>query len=341
MKVAPRRIEAVLARPPAGLRAILLYGPDRGLIRERADAVVAAMAGRPPDPFRIAELTPDALKADPARLLDEAAALSFTGGRRLIRLRDATDGDAAIIEPVLTAPSCDALLLIEAGELPPRSALRRLAESSDNAAAVACYADEAAGLDGLIADVLGARALTMHRDAGDLLRRSLGADRGLSRQELEKLAVYTGDRGGEITVDDVTAVIADSALLSVDSVAFAAGDGDMAALDRALAAALAEGVTPVRVLRATAQHLQRLLAASLQLAAGRSPQQAMATLKPKVFYRHEAAFATQMRRWSRPRLHRALDLLVDTEFECKTTGAPQDLLCARVLLQIARAARAG
>ena len=37
MKIQPARIEAFLAKPDAAARAVLLYGPDAGLVRERAD----------------------------------------------------------------------------------------------------------------------------------------------------------------------------------------------------------------------------------------------------------------------------------------------------------------
>ena len=85
------RAEAFIAKPDPALAAILIYGPDAGLVRERLNALTKAVAGGLDDPFRISDIAPEALRDDPARLGDEAAALAFTGGRRVVRIRGATD----------------------------------------------------------------------------------------------------------------------------------------------------------------------------------------------------------------------------------------------------------
>ena len=92
MKVAPRDLGRFLKTAEASVAAVLFYGPDQGLVRERAIELITRLAGDVRDPFRVAELTPAQLKEDPVRLADEAAALSLTGGRRVLRLREAGDG---------------------------------------------------------------------------------------------------------------------------------------------------------------------------------------------------------------------------------------------------------
>ncbi|MGC2522189.1 MAG: DNA polymerase III subunit delta, partial [Stellaceae bacterium] len=85
MKIAPSRVAAFLQRPDPEIRAVLLYGPDAGLVRERADAVARTVCTDLSDPFRVAMLNGAVLAADPARLADEAAQLSLVGGRRVVR----------------------------------------------------------------------------------------------------------------------------------------------------------------------------------------------------------------------------------------------------------------
>jgi DNA polymerase-3 subunit delta len=339
MKLTAQRTEPVLRRPDASLRAVLIFGPDQGLIRERAERLVAAVAGTPPDPFRIAELTGDMVRADPALLADEAAALSFTGGRRLVRLRAAGDPLTQAIAAVLAMPACQALLVVEAGDLSTQSSLRRLFEQAEHAAAMPCYLDDEGALRRLVDETLARHHLSATGEAVDFLLAHLGADRALSRGELEKLALYKGD-GGEVGIDDVVAIVGDSQAISLSAIAYAACSGNPGALDRALAVAFAEGLTPIPILRAVAQHLQRLLAAKTAIAAGRTPKQAMESLKPKVIYRLQTGFQQQLARWPTPRLLRAVALITRAEFECKMTGAPQALLCSRALLQIAQAASA-
>ena len=82
-----RDIDAFLARPDAGRPIILLYGPDAGLVRERADALLASAVDDPNDPFSLVRLDGDELAAEPSRLVDEAMTVPLFGGRRAIRVR--------------------------------------------------------------------------------------------------------------------------------------------------------------------------------------------------------------------------------------------------------------
>src|SRR5580692_6044819 len=116
MRVDARRVDAFL-RDPGACRVVLLFGDDAGLIHSRADTMVIAAAGARDDPFRVAELD----REDTARLPDEAASLSMTGGRRVVRMRDITDATAtAAVQAVLAGPA-SALVVIEGAGLPARS----------------------------------------------------------------------------------------------------------------------------------------------------------------------------------------------------------------------------
>src|SRR5439155_20144342 len=141
MKIAPNRLADFLRRPPPEIRGVLVYGPDAGLVRERADQLTASICGDLKDPFRISELSPAILAGDPARLADEVAAMSLVGGRRVVRIRDAGEALAALLAGTLAGARGDSLIVIEAGDLPARSGLRKLCEAAANAAAVPCYAD--------------------------------------------------------------------------------------------------------------------------------------------------------------------------------------------------------
>src|SRR5690606_25091578 len=178
VKLAPRQIEGYLNSPSAPW--VLLYGPDGGLVRERATRLATAIAGDAADPFRVAELTAAMLRDDPARLSDEANAMSLTGGRRVVRLRDAGDVVAALVAPLLDGPPPLALMVIEAGDLGPRSSLRLLFERSARGAALPCYRDESGSLAALVDGVLREAGLSIAAEARGFLLDSLGADRGVS-----------------------------------------------------------------------------------------------------------------------------------------------------------------
>lgn len=340
MKIAPRNVDGLLNKPPDNLRAVLLYGPDIGLVRERALILAKTVADDPGDPFRVAEITPPQLKDEPGLLRDEMAALALTGGRRLVRLRSAGNAEAGAVQAVLDASDGgDSVLLVEAGELGPRDAMRKIFEAHEAAAAVACYADEGQTLDALVRGILGGHGLDAEADAVALLVGILGADRALSRQELEKLALYKGKGAGPVTVADVRACVGDDAPLARDDVALAVGSGDQPGLDRALARCFASGDSPVSVLRAVTRHFDRLHRLSERVRAGASVDQAVRSARPPIFFKHQATIRGQLQQWRPGGIAAALGLLMDAETACKTTGNPDLAICSRALLRIANAAR--
>ena len=339
MKLATQRIGAYLKAPDPTARAALIYGPDAGLVKERADVLAAAICADLSDAFRVAELTGDMLAEDPARLNDEAASMSLVGGRRLVRVRAADDAVGALFERFFKGPPPgDAFVLVEAGDLAPRSSLRRAFEAAKDAAAIACYLDGPREIVELAREVLGARRIAVKPEAMQYLSAHLGGDRQVSRRELEKLALYAGD-GGRVGEEEAIACVGDSAELSIDDVVFAAGDGDAAQLERALNRAFGEGAQPVTILRAALRHFQRLHLAGSRLAAGQSEDEAL-RLRPPLFFKLVDRFKRQLRIWPPARAATALEALHATEAQAKTTGFPAETICREALLRIANKAAA-
>lgn len=340
MKLPPARLAAFLAKPDAACRAALFYGPDAGLVRERADRLAMAIAPDLRDAFRVADLAASALAADPARLNDETAALSLSGGRRLVRVRDAGDQVGALFQRFLAdPPPGDSVAVVEAGELAQRSSLRRAFESADNAAAIACYSDDRRALEELVREVLGAHGVAVSGEAQAYLAEHLGGDRLLSRGELEKLALYVGDNG-KVTLAEAMASVGDSAQLGLDDVVFAAAEGDAPALERALARAFQEGEMPVSVLRALMRHFQRLHLTRARVDGGMSEEEALRSLRPPPFFKLQDRFRRQLRLWPGRRAQQALELLLEAERTAKRSGPPPEAVCRDALLRIARGAGA-
>jgi DNA polymerase III subunit delta len=337
MRLPAARVAAFLRRPDPEIRAILLYGPDAGLVRERAETLARAVCPDLGDPFRVADLPGAALAADPARLADEAAQISLMGGGRVVRIRDAGDALAALFARFLAEPKGDALVVVEAGDLPGRSTLRRAFDDAPAAASIGCYPDTPRDLAAMIRETCAEHRIALSRDATDFLVGHLGGDRLLTRSELDKLTLYAGD-GGRIGLDDARAVIADTAALSLDDALLAAAEGNAAALDRALARVFQEGESPVSVIRALLRHLQRLHLLAARIAAGGSIDEAIRAARPPIFFKQQDSWRRQLGRWSEVRLRRMLDLVGDAEFRMKQTGLPAETICREALFSVARAA---
>jgi len=332
MKIDARRLAGFL-RDPGTCRVVLLHGDDGGLIRDRAEALVRAVAGSLDDPFLIADLS----RESAADLAAEAASLPLTGGRRVVRLREAGDAQAPAVKAILDGKA-PALVVLEAGALAGRSKLRALVEAAPDAAAIACYPVEGAALEATIRAMLGELGVTIQSDAIAWLAGQLGADRLTTRRELEKLALYAGP-GGRIDLDAAMACVGDFAGLSLDDAVFAATEGDVAMADRALEVAMGEGANPVQVLRATLMHLQRLQRARAAMDDGVSAEEAMRALRPPVFFRRTGAFRRALTQWNRTALEAAAQAMSDAERQCKRTGAPDATLCRAALLTLARRSR--
>ena len=329
---------------------VLLYGPDQGLVRERVERLIGTVLDDPQDPFRLSELSADVVRGDPGRLLDEARALCLVGGRRVVRLRQAGDHVTAACRALLAILPLEALVVIDAGELGPGSSLRRLIEGARNAAAIACYRDEGRDLGALIDRLAAEDGLRLEADARAYLVEHLGADRGVTRSELAKLALYCAAPAegrpapGRVTLEAAALVVGDSAALELDDLVHAAAQGDVTQLERCLERLLGEGQAPVALLRALARHLIRLHQLALLVEGGAAPDQVVEGARPPIHFRRRASVRQALQRWPAARLAAALSRLLDAEIGCKTTGWPAEALCRRALLGVclqARAAGAG
>lgn len=345
MKLSGAGVESFLKRPDPKVKAALLYGPDAGLARERMNALTISVAGSLDDPFRVSELSAATIKDDPARLTDEAAALSFSGGRRVVRLR-CSDADARvetalakIFESFFETAVGDALVVVVAGDVGGRSALVRQFEAADAGAAIACYLDDARTLETLIRDALKAAGQTATPDAMSFLIDHLGGDRELTRREIEKLSLYVG-RPGTVTEEDAIACIGDSAALVMEDLVLAVCDGDQPTVQRIYGRLVDEGASPISILGASARHLIRLRDVSGAVAAGQSMDRALGGLKPPPFFKVRARFQAQAGRWSPSLTARALDMLTEAELRAKSTDMPAAAVIERALIQIASAGRA-
>lgn len=340
MKVSNAKADSFARAPDPGLRVILVYGPDEGLARERSEALVRSVVPDPGDPFRVTELSGSAIAQEPSRLYDEAAAQALTGGRRVLRIVPAAEELAALVKEFLKDPPGDSLVVIQAGDLSARSNLRKTLEASELGAALPCYRDDPRDLPNVIRELLKEEALEASAEALAYLAASLGSDRQVTRREIEKLALFKGQGAGEVTLDDALASVGDTAFLTLDDLAFAVGGGDRARVERTAQRGDEEGLNSVAMLRSVARHFQRLHITRGLMASGATGDQALARLRPPVFWKQKAQFLEQCRLWSPDHLARALEQLIETERRCKTSGAPAEVLARRTLLELATKAPA-
>lgn len=336
MKLAVKDIASFM-QAPTRVQGALLYGPDLGLVRQRMNAIIAAILKDSNDPFCRIELSGRQAEDDPARLHDELSAFSFTGDRRIIIVRDADDGLSKALSPALAALSSTTYLLIVAGDLPGKSSLRALVEKHANIAAVACYKDEGAGLDALIRDTFKAYGLRATPDVVRYLSQSLGGDRMIILNEIEKISLYLGEEHDTISLEAVSELVADNADRGQDDVNHAVAVGSVETLCRTLDRLFLEGVNGVATVRGLQRYFLRLQEIHIiQQSRGGSIDQIIDGLRPPVFWKNKPLLSAHLKRWDVGRIGRVLERLMALEIEMKRYHDQQPARLAQALIGLCR-----
>ncbi|MCO5132657.1 MAG: DNA polymerase III subunit delta [Xanthobacteraceae bacterium] len=329
-----RDVDTYLAKPDPARPIVLLYGADAGLVRERADALIASAVDDLNDPFSLVRLDGDDLAAEPSRLVDEAMTVPLFGGRRAIRVKAGGRSFAGGVETLASMTPRDCRIVIEAGELRPESPLRKACEKARNAVAIACYPDTERDLAKLIDDEMRAANLRLAPDARATLVAALGGDRQTSRNELRKLTLYAhGAR--EVTLDDVAAVISDASDLKLDPIIDAAFAGNAARVESEFVKAMAAGTYPGVILSAAQRHAAALHKAALAMDEGASAESAF----PRLHFSRKGAVETALRNFSAARLAQAMAQLASAALDSRRHAALGATIAQRALLAIAANAR--
>jgi DNA polymerase-3 subunit delta len=329
------QVEAWLRKPDVGLAAFLVYGPDRGLVSERSRQIAKSLVTDLEDPFGVVKLGCDDVEVDPGRLFDEASTVSMFGGFRLIWLSGGGAGKrtAEALAELLVSPPQDARILIEAGDLKKSAPIRTCIEKARQAIALPCYGDGAAEIERLMDAMLGEAGKSIALDARQVLRSALGGDRMASRGEIEKLILHAGD-ASSITLDDITAMIGDSAGLSVDGAIDAVLAGDLAGFDRAYNRLVRSGTKPFLVAAAMMRQFQQLQGIRARMDGGMAVAQAMASERPPVFYQRRDVVTRAASHWSAGRLMAGLERLQGAVLETRRRSELEEEIVRQALIAL-------
>lgn len=346
MKLTWRDIQPYLDAPKPKHAVILIYGPDHGLVKERAALLGRKIVADLNDAFNTATFTGDQVGTDPARFIDETRSLSMMGGDRLIRVQDATDGLTAVLKSYLKEPSPGTTIILEAGDLGLKSSLRAACERDNNAVTLPCYVADAADLSKTINNTIRAAGLRIDPDATAFLSNAIGGDTMQVKGELEKLLTYMNvDAGGKgngatITIDDAIACSGAMGLANLDNFidAFMGGDVDTALT--LLTRLHEDGIVDIVILRSLMAQGRKIHQVHLMMGDGLDATSAIERLQPPVFFKRKPAFIKQVRTHTPARLTRLMNDLLTLEGKMKSSGVPDAVLPQTILSLCARASRA-
>lgn len=329
MKLTGASAKRFLDKPDKTVRAVLLYGPNESFAHEAAETLTRWALGGSDDPYALTKLGEDEIKRDAARLADALAAQSLLGGPTVVLARiSGKSADAAILDALQNYESGQAggYLVIEAGDLSGSSELVKKFNAAKAGAAIAFYEETEAERHGYARTQAKTLGLDFDRDAEEAFLAALPPDRGLAMREIEKLALYAHGLERKISTEDIGALMASEAEGALDAASSAAAAGR--SKDAVEALARIDALSGVYALRALLRRLHQLRDARAMMDQGMSAPDAIAKLRPPVFWKERDAVMGHARLWSAKKLNAAYDVLWRAELRCKVAGAPQELIAA-------------
>jgi DNA polymerase-3 subunit delta len=320
-----------LKSPDPDCRAVLVYGPDAGLVSERAGALADTLSRRTKGEAEVIRLDDRDFAEEPARLEIELRTRPMFAASKVVRVTAGSRLDVPALKALLAEPS-DNALIVEGGNLRPDSGLRKLFERLADAAALPCYSDDR-DLAELIDAELAEAGLRIDPETKTYLMNRLGADQALSRAEVVKLALYAQGRGS-VSHDDIEAIVGDAAEIALENFVYAASGGDPREALRELQRLAAAGTDRAAALSALARHFTQLHRVAATQASGGGLEQAVKSLKPRPHFKREPVFLAHCRRWGANRLAHALPLIQETIRRSRRSPDLEGAFAERLLLTL-------
>ncbi|WP_338721450.1 DNA polymerase III subunit delta [Devosia sp. XK-2] len=320
------------ARPDLSEGIFLAYGPDGGLVRETAQRLIRFLSGDDPASANVTIFDGPELASDPSQLVLEARSVSLFGGKRIIRVRNATKALVMPLTELRDDPGGTAIVL-EADNLTPRDALRSLVEAAKLGRALPCYPDSDETLMALMRETFNQAGIKADSDVVPTLREILGNDREVTRRELEKLTLYAA-ASKALTREDVLLLCADNGALAIDAILDATGGGHAERLELALNRALAANVNPQQLLAMLTNHFANLRRWRTEVDAGKSARAVLDGQRPKPHFSRMGALEQQLRLWTDPALAQASERLLQGVSDSRRRPALAEAVLRRTTLAL-------
>lgn len=333
-EVKSHEFEGFIERSARNYRIFVIYGPDRGLVSERAGLIAARTGVLLSDPFSLIKLDIADLQKDQGRLLDEAGAIGLFGGEKLIWIHGAANEKYLVdsLQVLSSKTLQDTYLIIEAGDLKKGSLLRKTAEAARSIATIPCYADDTRALNALIDAELAVAGLGISQAARQALLELIGGDRIASRNELKKLALYCSGLDS-IEERHVTDIIGDASAISVDDAVDAILSGNTGNFLHAMQKITASKTAVFLVIQACLKQFQLIDAMRAEMEEKRIPAgQVMQTLGRHLHFRRKPIIEQALRAWSANAVARETNRLQSAILQTRKRPSLEDAIAIQTLL---------
>lgn len=335
MKLTGAAANAYFRQPDASHTALLIFGADPMRVADKRQQAINALVGPlGEEEMRLTRISAADLRKDPALLDDAIKAQGFFPGHRVAFVEEATDGLSKVIAAALADwQAGDAQVVITAGPLTAKSALRKVVEGHKNAVSIGLY-DDPPSIADIEQALKDAGIPPPERDVMDaLMSLANSIEPGDFRQTIEKVSLYKRGDDTPLGLDDIMVNAPQSAEVDVDDVLEVVATGQADRLGPLLRNLYAQGVTPVALCIGAMRHFRRLHVVASDPG---GPAAGVGRLRPPVFGPRRDKAVRQAGQWGRDRLERALTALTDADLQLRSADlAPPNALMERVLIRLA------
>lgn len=325
------------ARPDPARAGLLIFGADAMRVALKRQEAIAALVGPEGEAeMRLTRMSGADLRKDGSLLLDAIKAVGFFPGPRVAFLEEATDGltDTVAVALKEWKPG-DAVIVVTAGNLTGKSALKVLFEKHPSAACIGLY-DEPPGREEIEAALKAAGLVDIDREAmTDLNTLARALDPGDFRQTLEKIALYKWGDPTTLTPADVAAMAPATIEAEVDELIDAVAEARSQAIGPLFRRLEGQGVQPVTICIGALRHFRILHAAATD------PQgPGVGIQRARVNFKQKDAMGRQAGQWGVRALETAVAVLLETDLTLRSASkAPGMALMERALIRIAMTRR--
>ncbi len=325
------------AKPDPSRAGLLIFGADPMRVALKRQEAIAALIGPEGEgEMRLTRMSGGDLRKDGSLVLDAIKAVGFFPGPRVTFVEEATDSLADTIGTAMSEwKPGDAVIVVTAGGLTGKSALKTLFEKHRNAVSIGLYDDPPSREE--IEDALKKAGLAnIDREAmTDLTTLARALDPGDFRQTLEKIALYKFGDASPLIPADVAAMAPATIEAEVDDLIDAVAEARANAIGPLFRRLEGQGVQPVTICIGALRHFRILHAAATDPAGPGTGIQ-----KARVNFKQKDAMGRQAGQWGSRALEAAIAILLETDLTLRSASrAPGMALTERALIRIAMTRR--
>ena len=311
--------------------AYLIYGQNKGLIREKSQVIIDAYKN---DQTEIIKFENDELISEPEKLTNEFNTFSLTAEKKILHILNTKDNLMETIANTVTDLGSKNLIVFETSELTPRSKLRKFFEKEKHLGVLPCYFDTERDVQELIENSFKKENITISRDIVLLITKHLGNERHIIKNELEKIILYLKDKK-EFKTEDILKCFCQNENFDFDDLNYNLCDGNVVKLDKIINQLYLEGINPIALLRSVGRHFQKILFVNQKIDSGMNLNESLIQLKPPIFFLYINQFKNQVTKWKSNLCYKAIERIMETEELCKLNSKISKIVCWRTLRNIA------